>query len=161
MLSMIRRSLLVSLLILCVTGSPRLWAADGPEAQQSGLETITVIASKLRSFNEFTPTGSRLGLSALETPGSLDVIDSDEMIGRGYSSVEQAADSLPGVTSGGSPGDLEQFSMRGFTGDQIVSLLENLDRRQIECGLRHPTQSRKHRHTKRPYRGERGPSLNR
>src|SRR6266404_2969938 len=130
MLSMIRRSLLVSLLILCVTGSPRLWAADGPEAQQSGLETITVIASKLRSFDEFTPTGSRLGLSALETPGSLDVIDSDEMIGRGYSSVEQAADSLPGVTSGGSPGDLEQFSMRGFTGDQIVSLLENLDRRK-------------------------------
>jgi iron complex outermembrane recepter protein len=125
---MIRRSLLVSMLIhvLCVTGSPPIWAADAPEAQQTNLETITVTASKLRSFDEFTPTGSRLGLSALETPGSLDVIDSDEMIGRGYSSVEQAADSLPGVTSGGSPGDLEQFSMRGFTGDQILSLYNGL-----------------------------------
>ena|SRR5450432_2793842 len=120
MLSRIRRSLLVLLVVpvLFVTGSPKLRAANASEAEQTSLETITVTASKLRSFDEFTPTGSRLGLSALETPGSLDVIDSDEMIGRGYSSVEQAADSLPGVTSGGSPGDLEQFSMRGFTGDR-------------------------------------------
>lgn len=62
----------------------------------------------------------------METPGSLDVIDNDEMVGRGFSSVEQAADAMPGVTSGGSPGDLEQFSMRGFTGDQIPSLYNGL-----------------------------------
>jgi iron complex outermembrane recepter protein len=80
----------------------------------------------VRSLDQFTPTGSRLGLTALETPGSLDVIDSDEMLGRGFNSVEEAADSLPGVTSGGSPGDLEQFSMRGFTGDQILSLYNGL-----------------------------------
>jgi len=54
------------------------------------------------------------------------VIDNDEMLGRGFSSVEQAADTLPGVTSGGSPGDLEQFTMRGFTGDQIPSLYNGL-----------------------------------
>src|SRR3984893_11775603 len=99
---------------------------DAQTPQSSTLETITVTAAKVRALDQFTPTGSRLGLTALETPGSLDVIDSDEMLGRGFNSVEEAADSLPGVTSGGSPGDLEQFSMRGFTGDQILSLYNGL-----------------------------------
>jgi len=108
-----------------VTSSPEVKSAASTDTQTQ-LEEVTVTASKVRSLEQFTPTGSRLGLSALETPGSLDVIDSDEMLGRGFSSVEEAADSLPGVTSGGSPGDLEQFSMRGFTGDQIVSLYNGL-----------------------------------
>ena len=101
-------------------------AKEVPTPQPTDVETITVTAAKIRALDQFTPTGSRLGLSALETPGSLDVIDSDEMLGRGFNSVEEAADSLPGVTSGGSPGDLEQFSMRGFTGDQILSLYNGL-----------------------------------
>ncbi len=103
-------------------------ASDPPQADPAseGLTEITVTAAKVRSLEQFTPTGSRLGLSAMETPGALDIIDNDEMLGRGFSSVEQAADALPGVTSGGSPGDLEQFTMRGFTGDQIPSLYNGL-----------------------------------
>src|SRR5581483_2949682 len=101
------------------------YSGEAP-GEPSEIQTITVTAAKVRALDQFTPTGSRLGLTALETPGSLDVIDSDEMLGRGFNSVEEAADSLPGVTSGGSPGDLEQFSMRGFTGDQIVSLYNGL-----------------------------------
>lgn len=90
------------------------------------LEAITITAAKVQSLAQFTPTGSRLGLSAQELPASLDVIDNDEMLGRGYFNVQQAADSQSGVTSGGSPGDQSQYSMRGFTGNQITVLLNGL-----------------------------------
>src|SRR3984957_10853466 len=103
------------------------WGADAG-AQPSGpqIEEITITAAKLRSLEQFTPTGSRLGLSEQELPATLDLIDNGEMIGRGFFNVQQAADSQPGVTSGGSPGDQSQFSMRGFTGNQITVLRNGL-----------------------------------
>src|SRR6202035_4806259 len=101
------------------------WCADmGSSGPQ--LEEITITAAKLRSLEQFTPTGSRLGLSQQELPATLDVIDNDEMIGRGFYNVQEAADSQPGVTSGGSPGDQSQFSMRGSTGNQITTLRNGL-----------------------------------
>src|SRR5882757_11474691 len=103
-----------------------LGAAADAQPTAPELSEVTVTAAKLRSLEQFTPTGSRLGLSAQELPASLDVIDNDEMIGRGFFNVQQAADSQPGVTSGGSPGDQSQFSMRGFTGNQITTLRNGL-----------------------------------
>src|SRR5216683_1512606 len=102
------------------------WGADAGAQPSAALEEITITAAKLRSLEQFTPTGSRLGLSAQELPATLDVIDNDQMIGRGFFNVQQAADSQAGVTSGGSPGDQSQFSMRGFTGNQITTLRNGL-----------------------------------
>ena len=99
-------------------------AAQPPEAES--LDTVTVTAAKLRALDQFTPTGSRLGLSAQELPATLETIDNDQMLGRGFAFVEQAVDSQAGVISGGSPGDQMQFSMRGFTGDQITQLRNGL-----------------------------------
>jgi iron complex outermembrane receptor protein len=102
-------------------------ADDGADGSQAvSTDTVTVTAAKLRSLEQFTPTGSRLGLSAQELPATLEVIDNDEMLGRGFFNVQQAADSQAGVTSGGSPGDQSQFSMRGFTGNQITVLRNGL-----------------------------------
>ena len=101
-------------------------SARGAETDTTALQEITVTAAKLRSLEQFTPTGSRLGLSAQELPATLEVIDNGEMLGRGFFNVQQAADSQPGVTSGGSPGDQSQFSMRGFTGNQITVLRNGL-----------------------------------
>jgi iron complex outermembrane receptor protein len=100
--------------------------ADDNSNPSGSLDTVTVTAAKLRSLEQFTPTGSRLGLSAQELPATLEVIDNDEMLGRGFVNVQQAADSQAGVTSGGSPGDQSQFSMRGFTGNQITVLRNGL-----------------------------------
>jgi iron complex outermembrane receptor protein len=103
------------------------WGVDtGGQPSAAPLEEITITAAKLRSLEQFTPTGSRLGLSEQELPATLDLIDNDQMIGRGFFNVQQAADSQPGVTSGGSPGDQSQFSMRGFTGNQITVLRNGL-----------------------------------
>jgi iron complex outermembrane receptor protein len=110
--------------------SANVLGADGVDAgSQPGsapLDEVTITAAKLRSLEQFTPTGSRLGLSEQELPATLDVIDNGQMIGRGFFNVQSAADSQPGVTSGGSPGDQSQFSMRGFTGDQITTLRNGL-----------------------------------
>jgi iron complex outermembrane receptor protein len=115
----------MALLTAAITGHAAEGGAGGAD-QPVELELITVTAAKLRSLEQFTPTGSRLGLEARETPATIDVIDSDQMLGRGYITVEESVDSLPGVTSGGSPGDPAQLSMRGFTGNQITVLHNGL-----------------------------------
>src|SRR5438445_12118356 len=102
----------VTFLVSAIFVSRAAFAADGggPPPATAELNEVTVTAAKMRSLEQFTPTGSRLGLSAQELPASLDVIDNDEMIGRGFFNVQQAAVSQPGVSSGGSPGDQSQFS---------------------------------------------------
>lgn len=83
---------------------------------------VMVTGSRVRSLEQFTPTGSRLNLSAKDTPATLDVVTSQTITTRGYLTAEEAADSLPGVTSGGTPGDLVNFHIRGFSGDEIQIL---------------------------------------
>jgi iron complex outermembrane receptor protein len=122
------RSWLFAIALISLGGTiPHAWADNTADTSQPAtLDTVTVTAAKLRSLEQFTPTGSRLGLSAQELPATLEVIDNDEMLGRGFFNVQQAADSQAGVTSGGSPGDQSQFSMRGFTGNQITVLRNGL-----------------------------------
>ena len=122
------RSWLFAIALISLGGNaPHAWADNTADTSQPAtLDTVTVTAAKLRSLEQFTPTGSRLGLSAQELPATLEVIDNDEMLGRGFFNVQQAADSQAGVTSGGSPGDQSQFSMRGFTGNQITVLRNGL-----------------------------------
>ncbi|PTQ63388.1 iron complex outermembrane receptor protein [Sphingomonas sp. PP-CE-3G-477] len=89
-------------------------------------EDITVTGWRLRQLDVAAPTGSRLGLSNRKTPATIDRIGADEILTRGFRTVEEATVSLPGVTSGGSPGDPSLFSMRGFTGEQITVLHNGL-----------------------------------
>lgn len=96
-------------------------AADKPAV----LESVVVTGSTSR-LDKAPPTASRLGITARETPASIDTIDAKTIEARGYQTVEQAVDSMPGVTSGGAPGSPSQFSMRGFTGDQVTILRDGL-----------------------------------
>ena len=59
-------------------------------------------------------TGSRLGLTSFETPATIDVIDSVTMTMRGFKSVTEAAESLPGVLSGEAPGEPSSFPCAAF-----------------------------------------------
>lgn len=87
---------------------------------------ITVTGWRLRQLDAASSTASRLGLSIKETPATIDQIGSAEILTRGFRTVEEATVSLPGVTSGGSPGDPSLFSMRGFIGEQITLLHNGL-----------------------------------
>lgn len=98
-----------------------------PQAGASGGDSeITVTGWRLRQLDIASSTASRLGLSIRETPATIDQIDSAEILTRGFRTVEEATVSLPGVTSGGSPGDPSLFSMRGFIGEQITLLHNGL-----------------------------------
>lgn len=101
-------------------------AAQAPQDASADADTITVTGWKLRQLDVATPTGSRLGLSIRDTPATIDQIGADEILTRGFRTVEEATVSLPGITSGGSPGDPSLFSMRGFTGEQITLLHNGL-----------------------------------
>ncbi|PZU79631.1 MAG: TonB-dependent siderophore receptor [Sphingomonas sp.] len=87
---------------------------------------ITVTGWRLRQLDTDVPTGSRLGLSIRETPATVDQISSEEILTRGFRTVEEATVSMPGLISGGTPGNPSLFSMRGFTGEQITILHNGL-----------------------------------
>ena len=86
------------------------------------LQSVTVTADN--QLLEPEATGSRLGLTPLETPAQVFSITPDTIERRGYTQIEDAVDTLPGVTSGGSPADPSQFVVRGFVGN-YVSLLRD------------------------------------
>ncbi|MEG3083017.1 TonB-dependent receptor [Sphingomonas sp. PB2P12] len=101
-------------------------AEDVPPPVPDAGADITVTGWRLRQLDVATPTASRLGLSIRDTPATIDQIGANEILTRGFRTVEEATVSLPGVTSGGSPGDPSLFSMRGFTGEQITVLHNGL-----------------------------------
>lgn len=97
---------------------------DNEQNKESVLEEVVVTGTVVGNLDLMSKseTGSRLGLSAFETPASINVIDSDTMRARGFLSVTEAADSMVGVNSGENPGGPAAFSMRGFTDNQITTL---------------------------------------
>lgn len=105
-------------------------AAGGNDANASQGDNssgaITVTGWRLRQLDTDVPTGSRLGLSIRETPATVDQISADEILTRGFRTVEEATVSMPGLISGGTPGNPSLFSMRGFTGEQITILHNGL-----------------------------------
>lgn len=107
-------------------GTARAQQAGTVQATEATTLDQVVVSGRLRSLEQFTPTGSRLNLSARDTPGTLDAINAAAIDARGLRSVEKAAESLPGVSTGGSPGNPATFSMRGFTDGQITILHNGL-----------------------------------
>ena len=70
--------------------------------------------------------GSSLGLSVMDTPASIELIDSSVMRARGYKSVSDAVKSLPGVVSSESPAAPSTFSMRGFSRSAVTVLRDGI-----------------------------------
>jgi len=115
---------------LAMPSASTAFAQDAVREKQSTAsvaeDEITVTGWRLRELNVVSPTSSRLGLSLRETPATVDRISANEILTRGFRSVEEATVSLPGITSGGTPGSPSLFSMRGFTADQITVLKNGL-----------------------------------
>ena len=107
--------IVVSVCALAVGAAANAETKSASSDAEALLTEVIVTGEKVRSLEQFTPTGSRLTLSAKETPATLDVITNETITTRGFLFVEDAASSMPGVTSGGAPGDLENFHIRGFS----------------------------------------------
>jgi iron complex outermembrane receptor protein len=93
--------------------------ADG--SGEAGDNTILVTGRLGAALTEPTSTGSRLGLTALETPASIAVIDGGEIRARGDMSVVDAVTRAPGITTSANPGNGgTALVARGFGGQGSV-----------------------------------------
>ncbi len=71
-------------------------------------------------------SASRLGLTAHETPASVEVVSQQQMQEQGYRTTTEAAQGAVGVLSGDAAGAPAGFSMRGFTGSEVTVLYNGI-----------------------------------
>ncbi len=130
--------------LTAVFGAGVAWAQTAPPADQQPAQTqqtqttgtdrtttgsvvqSVIVKADQNTLTEPESTGSRLGLTPLETPASVDTISNQTLTTRGYDQIEDAVQSLPGVSSGGSPADPSQFVVRGFVGNQVTLLRDEV-----------------------------------
>ncbi|OEC34550.1 TonB-dependent receptor [Pseudomonas sp. 21C1] len=103
------------------------------------LPAITVQANAMEegASDLHTPTrsGSRLELSALETPASTSSLSGAEVRGRNNLTVQDAVTRTPGISSIGNPGNGgTALSARGFTGHSAVMQLYDSTRQYVGAG---------------------------
>ncbi|CAI8809138.1 iron complex outermembrane recepter protein [Pseudomonas sp. IT-P44] len=99
--------------------------------------TITAPAVDDETVNLDTPTtaGSRLNLTALETPASVESLTGEQIRARGDRSVQDAASRSTGISRTGTPGDGgTSLSARGFTGQNSVMQLYDGNRMYTGMG---------------------------
>jgi iron complex outermembrane receptor protein len=103
----------------------RSGAAAGAPQALPGVE-VSAVAEKPIAPQLDTPAaaGSRLGLTARETPASVEVITQETLRQRGAATLEEALRGAVGVTAGGAPGNPSVVSTRGFTGGFVTYLFD-------------------------------------
>lgn len=100
---------------------------DGTGKPSNIIELDELIVSPSVLNFDFSPsTSSRLGLPAFETPASITVIDSSELKNGGYQEVGDALYRVPGYVWGNPPAEPANFSMRGFTSNQVMILRDGI-----------------------------------
>lgn len=101
-----------------------------PALAQDGLPTVEITGSAPRAglLDLDTPvdTGSRLGLSARETPASVNVVDRAAIELRGARDTQEILRALPGVTAHNAPGNVGVF-YRGFGSGSISQLFNGIN----------------------------------
>jgi iron complex outermembrane recepter protein len=92
------------------------------------VEDVTVAGAAPSTLSVPAPTGSRLGLTPLETPATVQVISAEAIQERGDVSVTDATIRAAGVTTAPSAsGGMGGISYRGFTGvDSVVQLYDGM-----------------------------------
>jgi len=87
-------------------------------------EVVGVVGTGVSPMAVPAPTATRLGLTPLETPASLVIVNGETIRQRGDVTVEDAEVRMVGVTSGGSPGNgFASRTTRGFGGLNSVMKL--------------------------------------
>jgi iron complex outermembrane receptor protein len=112
------------------------FAAQAAEKRDS-LETVEVFGRRIEGLGleHEAPTASRLGLSALDTPASIDVISGEVVRERGDRNIIEAVTRATGMVNEGTPGDGgAALSSRGFAGHGSVLQLYDGTRLFVGAG---------------------------
>ncbi len=89
-------------------------------------QVIRAVGTGTLHLEQVSPSASRLGLSIREIPASVEVVDQTVLQERGLRTISEAVEGATGVTVGDSPGNPANFSMRGFTNNQLRLLYDGL-----------------------------------
>ncbi len=127
------RGLTIVLSVVCCLVSPLVGFAKEGEADAVNVQEVTVIGQPIPQLGTGTlqleslsPTSSRLGLTLREIPASIEVIGQQTIQERGFRTISESIQSATGVSVGDAPGNPANFSMRGFTNNQIRLLYDGL-----------------------------------
>jgi iron complex outermembrane recepter protein len=111
----------ISAAALLLAGSA--YAQSTPPA--SDLDQVTISGKRDRlHLEEPNSTGSRLSLSARETPATVQSLTQEDMQMRGLRTAREAFAEIPGAIAGNVPGNPAAVMMRGFSGN-AVSILQD------------------------------------
>ncbi|WP_293776732.1 TonB-dependent receptor [uncultured Oxalicibacterium sp.] len=103
------------------------------------LPTISVEGGQQGALQQPATTGSRLKLTPLQTPASIDVITRDQIEERGDSNISDAITRSTGITSMAHPGNgNSSLSARGFTDSTSVMRLYDGTRQYGGVGVTFP-----------------------
>ena len=105
-----------------------LHAQTAPNTDSDADNVLVVGERQQPSLTTPNTTGSRLGLTALETPATLSTIDGDLIRARGDMSVVEAASRAPGISNVGNLGNGgTALAARGFSGQgSVLQLIDGV-----------------------------------
>jgi iron complex outermembrane recepter protein len=120
-------------LALCLVGTAV--AGESPVNLPATTVQAKVAAEGESDLHTPTSSGSRLGLTALQTPASTSSLSGAQVRGRNNLSVQDAVTRTPGISSIGSPGNGgTALSARGFTGHSATMQLYDGTRQYVGAG---------------------------
>ncbi|WP_394561990.1 TonB-dependent receptor [Aquipseudomonas alcaligenes] len=114
-------------LVLLFGACQSVWAAD----QAVELDTLTVNGNEEQPSGVLLDTpiksGSRLGLTARETPASVNVADRAVIEARGAKDTQDVINAMTGINASANPGYGGFVTYRGFTQNQITQLFNGIN----------------------------------
>lgn len=88
-------------------------------------DTLIVTGQRNRlSLDQPSDTGSRLGLTIMETPATVETLTQADIQFRGLRTAREVFADIPGAIAGNVPGNPATVMMRGFSGN-VVSILQD------------------------------------
>jgi iron complex outermembrane receptor protein len=112
--------------LVAMLGTTCALAAD---AGKSKIDTVVVEGARERdslALDSVATTGSRLGLEARDLPASVSVVTSELIDLRGARTAMEAIEAAVGMTGGTSVGSIPNFATRGFTGNDITVMRDDI-----------------------------------
>lgn len=120
---------------LCLFALNNANADSQPLTLPAGTITAPALDEENASLTTPTTAGSRLNLTALETPASVESLSGEQVRARGDRSVQDAVSRSTGISRTGTPGDGgTSLQARGFTGQSSVMQLYDGNRMYTGMG---------------------------
>lgn len=121
--SNVGRSSALGMCVLAALTAPATASDEAPRTLDSIEVTEVAQPSALDNDSE---VGSRLGLSARETPAALEILDQSELQARGAHTSIEALNAAPGVLAAALPSSPGITTLRGFSGGAVALLYDGI-----------------------------------